>query len=151
MILDRHRYDNLLTKKENNLINFMLYSKFIFKLLKKSRVITDGSLLLVRVATGSPSDVTHPDALWFPVFSVKIHFSLLTVVNLLLMKEAAGFRMTRTTMDIIKTILELIDITLRSRKKRLTAVEIRCADHATTSIPKSWHELRRQVAVARSV
>jgi hypothetical protein len=38
-----------------------------------------------------------------------------------------------------------------SRKPRLTAVEIRCADHATPSIRKSWHQLRRQAAVARSV
>jgi hypothetical protein len=34
-------------------------------------------------------------------------------------------------------------------KPRLTAVGIRCADHATPSTPKSWHELRRQAAVAR--
>jgi hypothetical protein len=28
---------------------------------------------------------------------------------------------------------------LRSRKPRLTAVGIRCTDHATPSIRKSWH------------
>jgi hypothetical protein len=30
-------------------------------------------------------------------------------------------------------------------------VGIRCADHATPSIRESWHKLRRQAAVARSV
>jgi hypothetical protein len=39
---------------------------------------------------------------------------------------------------------------LRSRKPRLMAVGIRCADHATLSISKSW-QLRRQAAVARTV
>jgi hypothetical protein len=29
------------------------------------------------------------------------------------------------------------------RKQRLTALGIRCADHATSSIRKSWHSLRR--------
>jgi hypothetical protein len=38
-----------------------------------------------------------------------------------------------------------------SRKSRLTAVGIRCADHATPSIRKSWHQLRRQSTVALSV
>jgi hypothetical protein len=38
-----------------------------------------------------------------------------------------------------------------SRKTRLTAVEIRCADHATRSLRKSWHRPRRQAAVSRSV
>jgi hypothetical protein len=38
-----------------------------------------------------------------------------------------------------------------SRRPRLTAVGIHCADHATPSILKSWHQLRRQLAVARSV
>jgi hypothetical protein len=33
------------------------------------------------------------------------------------------------------------------RKPRLTAVGIRCADHATPSTGKSWHYLRRQAAV----
>jgi hypothetical protein len=32
-----------------------------------------------------------------------------------------------------------IRIQARSRKPRLTAVGIRCADHATPSIRKSWH------------
>jgi hypothetical protein len=36
-----------------------------------------------------------------------------------------------------------------SRKPRLTSVGIRCADHATPSIRKSWHEVRRQAAVAQ--
>jgi hypothetical protein len=39
----------------------------------------------------------------------------------------------------------------RSTKPRLTAVGIRCADHATPATRKGWHELRRQAAVARSV
>jgi hypothetical protein len=30
-------------------------------------------------------------------------------------------------------------------------VGLRCADHVTPSIRKSWHSLRRQAAVARSV
>jgi hypothetical protein len=38
-----------------------------------------------------------------------------------------------------------------SRKPRLTAVGILCADHATPSVRKSWHYLRRHAAVARSV
>jgi hypothetical protein len=38
-----------------------------------------------------------------------------------------------------------------SRKLRLTAMGIRCADNATPYIGKSWHELRRHAAVARSV
>jgi hypothetical protein len=29
--------------------------------------------------------------------------------------------------------------TVRSRKKKLTAMGMRCADHATPSIRKSWH------------
>jgi hypothetical protein len=29
-----------------------------------------------------------------------------------------------------------------SRKPRLTAMGIRCADHTTPSIHKSWHQLR---------
>jgi hypothetical protein len=37
------------------------------------------------------------------------------------------------------------------RKSILMAVGIRCADHATPPIPKSWHQLRRHAAVARSV
>jgi hypothetical protein len=40
---------------------------------------------------------------------------------------------------------------LRSRKPRLTTVRIRCADHATPSIRKSWHQLRQKGAVACSV
>jgi hypothetical protein len=38
-----------------------------------------------------------------------------------------------------------------ARKPALTVVGIRCADHATPSIGKSWHYLCRQAAVARSV
>jgi hypothetical protein len=44
-----------------------------------------------------------------------------------------------------------VDVYLLSRKPNLTAVRICCADHATPSIRKSWHYLRRQVAVAWSV
>jgi hypothetical protein len=40
---------------------------------------------------------------------------------------------------------------LRFTKPRLTAVGIRCANHATPSTRKGWHQLRRQAAVARSV
>jgi hypothetical protein len=39
----------------------------------------------------------------------------------------------------------------RSREPRLTTVGVRFADHATPSIRKSWHWLRQQAAVARSV
>jgi hypothetical protein len=38
-----------------------------------------------------------------------------------------------------------------SRKSRLTFVGICCANQATPSVRKSWHLLRRQAAVARSV
>ena len=40
---------------------------------------------------------------------------------------------------------------LRSRKQKLTAVGIRCADHVTNAIRKSWYFLRRQAVVAGSV
>jgi hypothetical protein len=36
-------------------------------------------------------------------------------------------------------------------RNKNTAVGIRCADHATPSIPKSWHWHRRQAAASRSV
>jgi hypothetical protein len=45
----------------------------------------------------------------------------------------------------------VIEFNSGSRKQRLTAVEIRCADHSTPSIHKSWDQIRRQAAVARSV
>jgi hypothetical protein len=46
----------------------------------------------------------------------------------------------------------ILSVFLRwSRKQSLTAVGICCADHATPYICKSWHYLRRKVAVARSV
>jgi hypothetical protein len=37
------------------------------------------------------------------------------------------------------------------KKTELTTGGIRCDDHAKPSIRKSWHQLRRQAAVARSV
>jgi hypothetical protein len=37
------------------------------------------------------------------------------------------------------------------RKSRLTAVGIRCTDHATLSIRKSGHQLRWHAAIARSI
>jgi hypothetical protein len=37
------------------------------------------------------------------------------------------------------------------QENRITGQGIRCADHATPSIRKSWHWLRQQAAVARLV
>jgi hypothetical protein len=37
------------------------------------------------------------------------------------------------------------------QKSGNTALGIRCADHATVSVRKSWHKFSRQVAVSRSV
>jgi hypothetical protein len=52
---------------------------------------------------------------------------------------------------IIEELLEWKSSGSGCRKSRLTAAGIRFADHATPSIRQSLHELRRHVAVARSV
>jgi hypothetical protein len=54
-------------------------------------------------------------------------------------------------MRIIEELLERKSSGSGLENPRLTAVGIRSADHATRSIRKSWHWLRRQAAVARSV
>jgi hypothetical protein len=51
---------------------------------------------------------------------------------------------------IIKNI-SYYDTYIPVKKIEITAVGIRRADHAAPSIRKSWHYLRRQAAVARSV
>jgi hypothetical protein len=52
----------------------------------------------------------------------------------------------RGLLSLVRIIEDLFEW---SRKPILTAVGIRCADHATSSIRKSWHWLRRQAAVTR--
>jgi hypothetical protein len=42
-------------------------------------------------------------------------------------------------------------ISILVKKTEIAATGIRRADHLTTSIHKSWHQLRRQAAVARLV
>jgi hypothetical protein len=58
---------------------------------------------------------------------------------------------TGFTLSTTEELLERKSSGSGSRKPRLTAVGILCADHATPSICKSWHKLRRQAAIARSV
>jgi hypothetical protein len=52
---------------------------------------------------------------------------------------------------IAEELLEWISSSSGSSRPRLTAVGIRCADHAASSIRKSWNWLNRQSAAARSV
>jgi hypothetical protein len=52
---------------------------------------------------------------------------------------------------ITEELLELRCSGSEPRKSELTTVGIRCADHATASIRKIWHQFRRQVAVVPSV
>jgi hypothetical protein len=48
-------------------------------------------------------------------------------------KYISGRKISRTK------VLSIYIYIYRSRKQRLTALGIRCADHATPSIRKSWH------------
>jgi hypothetical protein len=70
-------------------------------------------------------------------------YKILWVVGL----ERGSFSLVRLTEE----LLECKSSGSGSRKSRLTAVGIRCADHVTPSIRKSWHLLRPPAAVARSV
>jgi hypothetical protein len=60
-------------------------------------------------------------------------------------------RGTLSFMRITEELLEWKSSGSGPRKSRLTAVGILCADHATSSIRKTWHQLCRHAAVARSV
>jgi hypothetical protein len=53
--------------------------------------------------------------------------------------------------SITEELLELKSSGSVSREARLTDVGIRCADHATPSVRRTWHYLRRKAAVDRSV
>jgi hypothetical protein len=52
---------------------------------------------------------------------------------------------------IIEELLEWKSSGPGLENRNLTAVGIRCTDHVTPSTHKSWHQLRREAAVARSV
>jgi hypothetical protein len=54
-------------------------------------------------------------------------------------------------MSITEELLEWKNSGSGSRKPRLMAMVIRCTNHATPFIRKSWHLVRRQAAVAQSV
>jgi hypothetical protein len=59
----------------------------------------------------------------------------------------------RGPLSLVSTTEELLDrkVTAPVYKTENTAVGIRHADHVAPSIRKSWHSLRWQAAVARSV
>jgi hypothetical protein len=59
----------------------------------------------------------------------------------------------RGPLSLVSTTEELLDrkIAAPVQKTETTAVGIRHADQVAPSICKSWHSLRRQAAVARSV
>jgi hypothetical protein len=66
-------------------------------------------------------------------------------------KKVVGLE--RCPLSIVSTTEELLDrkVAAPVEKTENTAVGIRHADHVAPSIRKSWHSLRRQAAVARSV
>jgi hypothetical protein len=67
-------------------------------------------------------------------------------------KSAVGLeRAPLSLVSITEELLEWKSSGSGSRKSRFTAVGIRCIDHATPSIRKSWHQLRRHAAVVRWV
>jgi hypothetical protein len=59
----------------------------------------------------------------------------------------------RGPLSLVSTIEELLGRNSSgcALENREYGREIRCADHATPSIRKSWHYLRRQAAVGPSV
>jgi hypothetical protein len=59
----------------------------------------------------------------------------------------------RGPLSLVSTTKELLDrkVAAPVYKTENTAVGISHADHVAPSIRKSWHSLRRQAAVARSV
>jgi hypothetical protein len=59
----------------------------------------------------------------------------------------------RGALSLVSTTEELLDrkVAAPVQQTENTAVGIRHADHVAPSVRKSWHSLRRQAAVARSV
>jgi hypothetical protein len=59
----------------------------------------------------------------------------------------------RGPLSLVSTTEEILDgkVAAPVLKTEITAVGIRHADHVAPYIRKSWHTLRRQAAVARSV
>jgi hypothetical protein len=58
----------------------------------------------------------------------------------LIFREVVGLeRDLLSLLSITEELLEKKSSASGSRKLRLTAIQIRCADHATPSIRKSWH------------